>query len=65
MSKRRILAWVILAFLLGVLACHFFYYSTSYFTERKMQSEIDRLKYENAKTQQDLDKIDSLLIQIQ
>lgn len=60
-KKRTALVWIIMAFLIGVIACHLFYYSSSYLSEERIKEEIERLKEESGKTRQELDKIDSLL----
>jgi cell division protein FtsB len=64
MKKRNNWLLIILAFLLGILVCHLFYYSNSYLSDRRLQSEIESLKEKQSETQQELDKIDSLLNQI-
>lgn len=64
MKKRTAIVIGIIAFLAGVLACHLYYYTTSYLVERKIQKEIEVLKKEYKQTQQKLDQIDSLLNQM-
>ena len=64
-KRRAALVWIILAFLAGVLVCHLFYYSTSSYSERKIRKEIERLKEEYSRTQQEIEKIDSVLNQLQ
>jgi hypothetical protein len=65
MKKGRLILIVFLAFLIGVIACHLFYYSNSYLNETKLQEEVERLKNESYETRLELDKIDSLLNEIQ
>ena len=61
MKKNRFYIWLIVAFLAGVLACHFFYYSASYIADRRISHQIDSLKLEYERTRNELDQIDSLL----
>jgi cell division protein FtsB len=61
MKSRKLIIIVVTSFLLGVIACHLYYYSNSYFTEKKLKKEIERLKKESSDTRQELERIDSIL----
>ncbi|MBN1950512.1 MAG: hypothetical protein JW801_04870 [Bacteroidales bacterium] len=60
-NRNNTWIWLILAFVLGVLACHLFYYRGSSRLDAKIVHELEILKKENQKTQWELDKVDSLL----
>ena len=60
-TKYQIWIWAILAFLLGIVVCHLFYYRHSYLKDDHIGRELDKLRKENLQTQKELDKVDSLL----